>query len=83
MEKEIIKPTKGEEDEKREPYYGSTIIVWIRPKPGKYCEFSITVGEAKKNLIIQSNVFQEMLEAISMIAEQIQKANKKNELDVS
>jgi hypothetical protein len=53
MEKEIIKSAKWEEDDKQEPYYGSTVVVWIKPKPGKYCEFCITVGDTKKSIMVQ------------------------------
>ena len=81
MEKEMIKPAKGEDDDKQEPYYGSTVVVWIKPKPGKFCQFSITVGDIKKNIIVPSSFFQDLMSAINMIAEEIQSANKKNEPD--
>ncbi len=79
MEKEIITPVKGEEDDEREPYYGSTVIVWIRPKPGKFCKLSITVGDAKKSIIVLRSFFQNLKSEISMITEKIQNVDGKTE----
>jgi|WetSurMetagenome_2_1015567.scaffolds.fasta_scaffold76389_3 hypothetical protein len=76
MEKEMIKSSKGGEDDMREPYYGSTIVVWIKPKPGMFCEFIITVGDAKKSIMVPSNFYQDFMVVISMIADKIQNANK-------
>jgi hypothetical protein len=72
MENEKIKPATGEsDDDKQEPYYGSTIIVWIRPKPGKFCELQIAIGGVKKTIMVPSSIFRDLMSVISIVAVKI------------
>ncbi len=44
--------------------------------PGKFCEFQIAVGDAKKSIMVHSGFFQDVMGVISMIAEKIQEVNE-------
>lgn len=70
------KSKEGEEADKQEPYYGSTVIVWIRPKPGKYCELKICIGDANRSIMIPSSLFQDLMSVISMVTEKNEDAHK-------
>lgn len=56
-------------------------MVWIRPKHGKFCQIHVNIGDAKKSIMVPSSFIQDLMGVISMIAEKIQDANRKNEPD--